>query len=105
MRKMKEQQAQGIKEYLQNKEVQERIHKSMQDARSKATVTISQAAKLYEFTESQLREWNKRGLLKTERSLSTEENKGHRQFSPDLLDMLAIIKELTDEGGYTPGAI
>lgn len=102
---MNVQHTQGIKEYLQNKDVQERIQKSMQDAHAKATVTISRAATLFGFTESQLREWEKRGLLRAERSLSTEESKGHRQFSPDLLDKLALIKELTDIGGYSLGAI
>lgn len=97
---MKEQQAREIKEYLQNKDVQERIHKSMQDARSKATVTISRAAGLFNFSESQLREWEKRGLLKTDRPLLSQDSKtstGHRQFSPDELDKLALIRELMDQ--------
>src|SRR6266516_3857819 len=102
---MIEQDVPVIKEYLQQRDVQERIQKSMQEARAKATVTISQAAKLFELTESQLRDWEKRGLLSTERSLSTEESKGHRQFSPDVLNKLAIIKELKDNGGYSLGAI
>src|SRR5437867_10169694 len=86
---MIEQDVPVIKEYLQQRDVQERIQKSMQEARAKATVTISQAAKLFDLTESQLRDWEKRGLLSTERSLSTEESKGHRQFSPDVLNKLA----------------
>ncbi len=102
---MIEQDVPVIKEYLQQRDVQERIQKSMQEARAKATVTISQAAKLFDLTESQLRDWEKRGLLSTERSLSTEESKGHRQFSPDVLNKLAIIKELKDNGGYSLGAI
>jgi DNA-binding transcriptional MerR regulator len=103
--KMIEQRTQEITEYLQKKEVQERIQKSMQEARAKATVTISQAANLFGFSESQLREWEKRGLLSTERLPLTRESKGHRQFSPDVLDKLAIIKELKDYGGFSPGAI
>ncbi len=102
---MIEQRIQEITEHLQKKDVQERIQKSMQEARAKATVTISQAANLFGFSESQLREWEKRGLLSTERSLLTQESKGHRQFSPDVLDKLAIIKELKDNGGFSPGAI
>jgi DNA-binding transcriptional MerR regulator/GGDEF domain-containing protein len=101
--KMIEQRDQEIKEYLQNKEVQERIQKSIQEARAKATVTISQAAKLYNFSESQLREWEKRGLLKTERS-SSPVSKGHRQYTPDELYKLAIIRELIT-AKYTPGDI
>ncbi len=90
-----------IRKHFQDQDVQERVTKSMLDARSKATVTISKAAGLFEFSESQLREWEKRGLLKTERTELPEDNrtsKGHRQFSPDELDKLALIKELMDQG-------
>ena len=89
-----------IRKHLQDKEVQERVARSMVDARSKATVTISRAAGLFGFSESQLREWEKRGLLKTERTALPEDSKaakGHRQFSPDELDKLALIKELLDQ--------
>ncbi len=98
---MNEPNIERIRKYLQSKEVQERIQKSMQDARSKATVTISRAAGLFNFTESQLREWEKRGLLKTERTALSQDSKtstGHRQFSPDELDKLALIRELMDQG-------
>ncbi len=90
-----------VKKYLQDKEVQKRVIRRMNDARSKATVTISKAAGLFEFSESQLREWEKRGLLKSERTPLPEDSKtsrGHRQFSPDELDKLALIKELLDQG-------
>src|SRR5438034_4386304 len=97
---MNEPNLESIREYLQNKEVQERITKRMRDARSKATVTISRAANLFDFTESQLREWEKRGLLKTERTALSQDSKtstGHPQFSPDELDKLALIRELMDQ--------
>src|SRR5437660_3331188 len=100
---MNVQDIQEITEYLQKKDVQARIQKHMRDARSKATVTISRAAGLFDFSESQLREWEKRGLLKTDRPVLSQDNKistGHRQFSPDELDKLALIKELMDHG-YT----
>ena len=73
----------------------------MRDARSKATVTISRAASLFKFTESQLREWEKRGLLKTDRPILGQDGKtsaGHRQYSPEELDKLALIRELMDQG-------
>jgi DNA-binding transcriptional MerR regulator/GGDEF domain-containing protein len=92
-----------IRKYLQDKEVQERVSQSMLDARSKATVTISKAAGLFGFSESQLREWEKRGLLQSKRTELPEDNKaarGHRQFSPDELDKLALIRELMSHG-YT----
>jgi len=100
---MNEPNIEEIRNHLQSKEVQERIQKRMQDARSKATVTISRAAGLFEFTESQLREWEKRGLLKTDRPALTQDSKtstGHRQYSPEELDKLALIRELMDQG-YT----
>ncbi len=92
-----------IRKYLQSEEVQERITRRMLDARSKATVTISSAAGLFNFSESQLKAWEKRGLLKPERTVLSQDSKtskGHRQFSPDELDKLALIKELIDQG-YT----
>jgi DNA-binding transcriptional MerR regulator/GGDEF domain-containing protein len=98
---MNEPNIERIRKYLQDKEVQERIQQRMLDARSKATVTISRAAGLFNFTESQLREWEKRGLLKTERTALSQDSKtttGHRQFSPDELDKLALIRELIDQG-------
>jgi DNA-binding transcriptional MerR regulator/GGDEF domain-containing protein len=101
---MKEQQAQGIKEYLQDKDVQERIQKSMQDARAKATVTISQASNLFGFSESQLREWEKRGLLNTKRSALSPDSRGHRQYTSDELDKLAVIRELIN-AKFTPSDI
>jgi transposase-like protein len=97
---MNEPNIERIRKHFQDKEVQERVTKRMLDAHSKATVTISRAAKLFDFSESQLREWEKRGLLKTERTALSEDSKtskGHRQFSPDELDKLALIKELLDE--------
>ena len=100
---MNVQDSREITEHLQKKDVQARIQKLMQEARSKATVTISRAANLFNFSESQLREWEKRGLLKTDRSLLSQDGKtstGHRQFSPDELDKLALIRELMDQG-YT----
>jgi len=101
---MKEQQAREIKEYLQDKDVQERIQKSMQDARAKATVTISQASNLFGFSESQLREWEKRGLLNTKRSALSPDSRGHRQYTSDELDKLAVIRELIN-AKFTPSDI
>lgn len=95
---------QRVKEYLQRKDAQERIQKSIQDARSKATVTISRAAGLFELSENQLRDWEKRGLLSTDRT-ATQEGKGHRQYSPGELDKLAVIKELIANGNFTVGEI
>jgi len=96
-----------IRKHLESKEVQERIQKRMLDARAKATVTISRAASLFNFTENQLREWEKRGLLKTDRPALSQESKtstGHRQYSPEELDKLALIRDLMNEG-YVAGDI
>ncbi len=107
VRNVNEQNLQRIKEHLQSKDAQERIEKRMEDARSKATVTISRAARLFGFSENQLRDWERRfGLLKTDRSSQEGKNTtGHRQYSPAELDKLAIIKELTDKGGFAPADI
>lgn len=89
-----------VRKYLQSKEVQDRIQKRMQDARSKATVTISRAATLFGFSENRLREWERRGLLKVDRPAITADSKtstGHRQYSPEELDKLALIRELMDQ--------
>lgn len=97
---MNEPNVERIKQHLQSKEVQERIQDRMLDARAKATVTISRAANLFNFTESQLREWEKRGLLKTDRPALLQDGKtstGHRQYSPEELDKLALIRELMDQ--------
>lgn len=100
---------QSIKEYLQQSEVQMRIWQDIQKARSSATVTISRAASLFNFRESQLREWERRGLLETERttrpSQDGRDSTGHRQYSPAELDKLAIISELTRKGSYAAGEI
>jgi len=104
---MNQQGRQTIREYLQQTETQTRIWKSSQEARSKMSVTISGAARLFQFSESQLREWERRGLLQTERPLLSHEGKGstgHRQYSPAELDKLAVIKDLINHG-YTPGDI
>src|SRR6266516_5838091 len=99
---MNEPNVERIRKHFQDKVVQERITKHMLDAHSKATVTISRAAKLFNFSESQLREWEKRGLLKTERQALSPEARGHRQYSPAELEKLAIIRELMDNQGYLP---
>lgn len=104
---MNDRRQRGIKEYLQQREAQARILENIQQARSKMAVTISQAANLFGFSESQLREWEKRGLLRTERPLLSAESKGtagHRRYSLQMVSRLAIIKDLIDQG-YAPGDI
>ncbi|HKF38828.1 MAG TPA: MerR family transcriptional regulator, partial [Ktedonobacteraceae bacterium] len=104
---MNEPNVERVRKYLENKEVQERIQRRMLDARAKATVTISRAAGLFNFTESQLREWEKRGLLKTDRPALSQDSKtatGHRQYTPEELDKLALIRDLMDDG-YGTGEI
>ena len=72
---MNEPNVERTRKLLQGREIQERILKRMQDARSKATVTISRAAGLFGFSESQLREWERRGLLKSDRPTLSSESK------------------------------
>ena len=66
---------------------------------AKGTVTISRAANLFDFTESQLREGEKQGLLKTDRPALSQDSKtstGHGQYTPEELDKNA---------GYVAGEI
>ena len=102
---MKNLSADEFRKYLEDGEVQQRIQKSMLDARAKATVTISRAASLFGFTESQLREWERKGYFRTDRTPLTSEGRGHRQFSPEDLDKLALMRELMVEGGYSVGDV
>ena len=88
-----------IQAYLQREDVQERIRQNIQRGRSEATVTIGRAARLFDFTENRLRDWEALGLL------TPLKPTGQRQYTPEELDKLAIIKELIDEGGYTPSTI
>jgi DNA-binding transcriptional MerR regulator/GGDEF domain-containing protein len=92
----------SIREYLQARDVQQRVQKRMLEARSGATVSISRASSLFGFTENQLRSWANSGLLQADRSGQTAdgkgEGKGHRQFTTEDLDRLALIRELYDHG-------
>lgn len=99
---MEERQLKNIKRYLQSADVQERIRRYIQRGRSEATVSIGRVAQLFQLKESKLRDWETRGLLKPLRS---KDISGQRQYSPTELDKLAIIKELVDEGGYSPSEI
>ncbi len=104
---MNERRHSTIQDYLQQADAQERIQDHMRQAQSNMAVTISRAARLFGFSESQLREWEKRGLLRTERPLLSPDGKattGHRQYSVAELFKLAIIRDLIDQG-YGPGEI
>ncbi len=90
-----------IKKHLQDTEAQERIHQSIQRGRLEATVTIGRVAQLFNLKERKLRDWETRGLLTPLRSKENT-GTGQRQYTPNELEKLAIIKELIDEGGYSP---
>jgi GGDEF domain-containing protein len=98
---MNERSLRSIKDHLQKRDAQERIEQHIQRGRSEATVTIGRAARLFNFSENQLRDWESRGLLNPLRSKDTT---GQRQYSLAELDKLAIIRELID-AGYAPGEI
>jgi len=102
--KMSTQSSHNLQEYLRRLDVQERIEKSIQQARSNVTVTISKAADLFDFTESRLREWEKKGLLTTDRN-TLEGKEGHRRYTSNELSKLAVLQELFNNGGYTPSDI
>src|SRR6266699_464677 len=92
---MNERSLQSIKDHLQKRDAQERIEQHIRRGRSEATVTIGRAARLFNFSENQLRDWEVRGLLNPLRSKDTT---GQRQYSLAELDKLAVIRELIDAG-------
>jgi len=98
----------SIEEFLERRDVRERVQKQMKEARTAATVTIGRAAKLFGFSENQLRDWEKRGWLNPQRpyndSSSEQDSKKHRQYAPGELDRLAAIRVLMDSN-YSPAEI
>jgi DNA-binding transcriptional MerR regulator/GGDEF domain-containing protein len=99
---MDERHLEKIKKYLQDTEAQQRIQQSIQRGKLEATVSIGSVAQLYDLKESKLRDWETRGLLTPLRS---KEHTGQRKYTPHELEKLAVIKELIDEGGYSPNDI
>jgi GAF domain-containing protein len=87
---MNQQKLDAIKSYLQREDVQERLRESLHQARENVTVTISEAARLFHFTENQLRDWEEFTLLKPLRST------GRRLYPIGELEKLALIRELTN---------
>lgn len=98
---MYERSLQSIREHLQKEDVQVRILHHIQKGRAEATVTISRAAELFEFTENKLRDWEKFGFLNPLRPVGPM---GRRLYTLRDLDTLAIIRELID-AGYAPSDI
>src|SRR5215467_4831453 len=99
---MEEHNLDTIKEYLRRKDAQERIQQSIEHARAEATVTIGRMAQLFHMKESRIRDLEAKELLSPWR---TKDVTGQRQFSSSELEKLAILKELIDEGRFTPGEI
>src|SRR5690348_13782982 len=90
----------SIKEYLRKPDTQEKIQRKIIEARSAATVTITRAADLFGFTDTQLRDWDRHGFVSPPRSDgANQDDKKHRQYSRAELDVLAAIRILRD-GSY-----
>ncbi len=95
-----------IREHLRSQEARERVRQRIERVRNEATVTIGRAARLFGFSESQLRDWEKSGLLSPQRPREGGEGHGgQRQYSLTELDKLAIIRELINGAGMSPGSI
>jgi DNA-binding transcriptional MerR regulator len=97
-----------IARHLKDEAAQQRVRQNIQRGHNEVTVTIGRAARLFGFSESQLRDWEKMGLIKPLRPRERTETKdttGQRQYSFSELDKLAIIRELLDEARVTPGSI
>jgi len=99
---MNERNANNVRQYLEDEDAQRRVQEDILRAREEATVTIGRAAELFGFSESQLRDWESRGLLNPRRS---KDNRGQRLYALDELDKLALLKELMGKGSYSPGSI
>ena len=95
-----------IRIHLEDHTVQERILQNIQRGRGDLAVTIGRASELSGFSINQLRDWEKKGLLKPFRPESSEARgaTGQRQYSVSELDKLAIIRELINTG-FSPSAI
>ncbi len=91
----------SIKEYLRQPDTQKKIQRKMVEARSAATVTITRAADLFGFSDTQLRDWDRLGVVSPPRSDGAkQDDKKHRQYSRAELDVLAAIRILRD-GSYS----
>ncbi len=95
---MEEQTIHNIRRHLEDIEAQQRVREDIARAREDATVTIGRAAELFGFSESQLRDWEGKGLLKPRRS---KDKGGQRLYALEELDKLALLKELMVKGGYS----
>ena len=108
---MEERNLHKIMAHLKERMAQKRVRQNIEKGRSEATVTIGRAAHLFDFSVSQLRDWEKTGLLQPKRPKEAIEGKntsgheGQRQYSFVELDKLAIIRELIQEAKINPGAI
>ena len=97
---------QRIRKHLEERAVQERVLHNIQRGHGDLTITIGRAAELSGFSISQLRDWEKKGLLKPFRPESPEARgtTGQRQYPVSELDKLGIIRELIN-AGFSPSAI
>src|SRR5579859_7357448 len=97
-----------IKKHLEDKVAQERVRQNILRGRNEVMVSIGQAARVFSFSESQLRDWEKSGLLKPTRPKEATGSGNvtkQRQYSFEELDKLAIIHELINFANLTPGSI
>ncbi len=94
---MDERNVNNIRKHLEDENAQRRVQNDILRAREDVTVTIGRAAQLFNFSESQLRDWESRGFLKPQRS---KDDRGQRLYALSELDKLALLKELLMQGGY-----
>ena len=99
---MNERNVNNIRKHLEDENAQQRVQDDILRAREDVTVTIGRAAQLFDFSESQLRDWEGRGFLRPRRS---KDDRGQRLYALSELDKLALLKELMGQGGFTLGNI
>ncbi len=87
----------SIEEYLRHSDTQEKIQRKIIEARSAATVTITRAAEMFDFSDTQLRDWDNIIFTSSPRvDGARQDDKKHRQYSRAQLDILAAIRILKD---------
>jgi len=91
---------QRIQQYLEDEALQRRVQQNIQRSREDLAVTIGRASELSGFSISQLRDLEKKGLLKPIRPelADAKSATGQRQYPIAELEKLAVIRELTNAG-------
>src|SRR6266516_3461010 len=94
---------QRIQQYLEDEALQRRVQQNIQRSREDLAVTNGRASELSGFSISQLRDLEKKGLLKPIRPelADAKSATGQRQYPIAELEKLAVIRELNNAGNLS----